>query len=770
MTKIKHKLLKKYFLLNKIKNISKKRKNNIIFTIILFFVLFFGIILAFMIYLLYIKLITPLPDVADFKKIKVSESSVIYDRNGWELYKIYSENRTYVPYEKINKNMINAIVAWEDKRFWNHPGYDKIGIIRAIIKWLQNNNKFTGTSGITQQLAKITYLSNEKSLKRKLKELYLAIELNNNFPKKDILEIYLNKVFFWWNSYWVEQASKTFFWKTALDLNILESSILASLPKAPTSLSPYNKKWFLLWYLLITDKKDKQDTYKILNKKILEGNKNIIKNFSDLILNLKIKQNKYTFEICNILSGNISLFEIDKNNCVEFEKSKLLTFLNSLHFENEKYKIEYKTGRKDYVLWRMLEDRYLTTNQYKQSIIDSFGFEFNKYSDKIKYPHFVMYVKDYLVWKYSEDILKTWWLKVYTSIDPKLQDKAQEILEKQVVINSKKYWASNAALISVNNKTWEILSFIGGVDYFDEKNWGYNNMLLSRLQPWSTFKPFVYILAMIRNSFWSGTILTDAKITFPGGYTPNNSDGKFMWKMTLSKALNYSRNIPAVKLYYAAWKEDFIIKFLDKFGLKSLIQFKQEYKEKYGINYTYSAPMVLWTVQITPLELAQWYSVFANNWIKNTINPILKIVDQNWKILEDFNKYRKIWERIIDSKWSYSMNSMLSDSTKRPRSWNYFLTIPWRKIAAKTWTSTKQYKSEKWTKSSKWKWYHQDIIVPRNMWTIWYTPQITTVVWAWNTTWKELYPKAYWINWAWPIMRDFMKFSHVWLKVENWIK
>jgi membrane peptidoglycan carboxypeptidase len=113
---------------------------------------------------------------------------------------------------------------------------------------------------------------------------------------------------------------------------------------------------------------------------------------------------------------------------------------------------------------------------------------------------------------------------------------------------------------------------------------------------------------------------------------------------------------------------------------------------------------------------------------------------------------------------------ILSDSSKRPKDWNYFLTIPDRKLAAKTWTSTKQYLDNKWSKDSEWKLYKKRIIFPRDMWTVWYTPQITTVVWAWNTSWKELKPKAYGINWAWPIMRDFMNFAHKWKEILDWKK
>jgi membrane peptidoglycan carboxypeptidase len=111
---------------------------------------------------------------------------------------------------------------------------------------------------------------------------------------------------------------------------------------------------------------------------------------------------------------------------------------------------------------------------------------------------------------------------------------------------------------------------------------------------------------------------------------------------------------------------------------------------------------------------------------------------------------------------------MLSDTYKRPKDRNYFLTIPWRKLAAKTWTSTKQYLSKKWSKDSKWRWYRKRIIFPRDMWTVWYTPQITTVVWAWNTSGKELLPKSYGINWTGPIMRDFMIFAHKNLPILEW--
>ncbi|QFR39440.1 hypothetical protein A9Q91_04395 [Candidatus Gracilibacteria bacterium 28_42_T64] len=739
-------------------------KKNIIFKLIVLLLCFLILsLICLFLFLSYLKSIGPFPDVKAYKTIPMHESSVIYDRNGVELYKIYSEKRTYVDYEDININMIHAIIAGEDKRFWKHPGYDGIGILRAIFNGVIHRTKFAGTSGITQQLAKVTYLTDERTIERKVKELYLSIELDSIFEKKDILELYLNKIFFGGNSYGIEQASQTFFGTAASELGVLESSILASLPKAPTGLSPYHKRDKLLGYPFLIQISDKIDTTKILSKENLENNKTQVEVLINFINNLSADHKGDSLKICGIDKKNIkqSHFYIAADGCTNLKINKLLLFLNSISIKNDKFYVEYKTGRKDYVLGRMLEDGYISFDQYKKSLIGSFGFEFKEYSDDIKSPHFVMYVKDYLVQKYGEKLIQEGGFKIYTTIDSKLQDKAQELIEQQVVINTGKFGAKNAALISLDNKTGEILSMVGGVDYFDETNLGYNNMIFARLQPGSTFKPFVYMLAMIQHGFTKNTIFRDKKFTFPGDYIPENSDGKYMGKITLSEALNHSRNIPAVKAYYAAGEEEKIIKFLLPFGIKSLVDFKKDFKKKYGYNYVYAAPMALGTVQITPLELAKAYSVFANSGVKNEVKSLLKVVDSNGKILESIETSKQ-GARILDEKYSYKINSILSNGEDRPKSWNHFLTIPGRQMASKTGTSSKQYKENPEDE--------EDIIVPRDLWTVGYTPQITTVVWAGNTSGEELTGKAYGITGAGPIMRDFMIFVHKDLKVEKWEK
>jgi penicillin-binding protein 1A len=130
--------------------------------------------------------------------------------------------------------------------------------------------------------------------------------------------------------------------------------------------------------------------------------------------------------------------------------------------------IEYNIGRKDFVASQLLEDRKIDGATFQKIIYDGLDFEFKKYSENIRYPYFVMYVKEYLETKYGKDIDITSGLKVYTTIDPLLQEKAEELVKKQVAINKVQFSADNAALVSMDNTDGKIVAMVGGVDYFAE--------------------------------------------------------------------------------------------------------------------------------------------------------------------------------------------------------------------------------------------------------------------------------------------------------------
>jgi membrane peptidoglycan carboxypeptidase len=182
-----------------------------------------------------------LPDVRKLKEANFAETTTIYDRNGNVLYRIYGEeNRIYVPLSKINQKVIDATISIEDKNFYSHFGFDAIGIIRAQLNNLNEENNLQGASTITQQLARNLYLSPEQSFDRKIKELVLSLEIEWYYTKDEILEMYFNKIPYGSNAFGIEAAAKTFFGKPSSELNLVEASILASLPKATPRYSPYS--------------------------------------------------------------------------------------------------------------------------------------------------------------------------------------------------------------------------------------------------------------------------------------------------------------------------------------------------------------------------------------------------------------------------------------------------------------------------------------------------------------------------------------------------
>ena len=744
---------------------SRKKKKSVLFTqrirnVVLFLVIFF--ILSWVIgwFILYQKYLSDLPGTQELKDLEIAETSIIYDKDWGELYNVFVEKRTYVDFSKISDNIVNALIAWEDQRYWENSGIDPIGLARAAINYgTWKSTKVEWTSTITQQLIRNTIISSERKIERKIKEMYLSWKITKDLSKERILELYLNKISFGWNAYGIEQAARTFFWVSAADVNILQASILASLPKGPTYYSPYSNPDRLLWYPYVYSKEDAEAVTKIMTESEIQENSAQLEKLKEFIGGLKLKRlTDSKALICGLSEENVKKhISIDRDGCSVVAYDKLLILLNGIRIEWEETVIEYQTGRKDFILQRMLEDKYIEFDDYKESLLGAFWYKFNEYKEDIKYPHFVFYVKEYIEEKYGKDLLEKWGLRIYTTLDPKLQDEAERIVEKYGAANEANYGAKNSALLSIENSTWKVLAMVWGRDYFDKENKWNVNITTSRLQPGSSFKPFVYALAFDQQRIGTKTPVYDLETKFPWDYTPWNFDGKFKGKMTIMEALNTSRNIPAVKMFFVAGGENKILNFMKTLWVNTPSKFKEEYFENYGKEYAYWASMALGTWLMTPLELASAYSVFANMWKKVDVNPIAKILDTNGEIIEEYTEKEGI--EVINPSLAYIMNYVLSNTSSRPETWNELLAMNGRPVAAKTGTSTKQYGT----------WDDREIF-PRNLWTAGYTPQITTIAWSGNTDGKELGEKWSGLRWAWPIWKDFMEFAHKDKAVASWEK
>ncbi len=180
-----------------------------------------------------------LPSVSALETFQPLQGTKIYDDNDELLTELHVERRIFVPLAHVPQALRDAIIATEDKRFYYHWGVDPIGIARAIVQNYRRGRVVEGGSTITQQLTKVLFLTPDKSLERKIKEAVLALELERRYPKDRILEMYLNQVYFGHGAYGVEAAARTYFGKSVSELNVREAALLAGLPRAPTTYSPF---------------------------------------------------------------------------------------------------------------------------------------------------------------------------------------------------------------------------------------------------------------------------------------------------------------------------------------------------------------------------------------------------------------------------------------------------------------------------------------------------------------------------------------------------
>ena len=191
----------------------------------------------------YARIAATLPPPNELRdRANTFKTTTIYDRDGNLIYEVFpadSGRRTMAPLADISPNMINATLAVEDPNFYQHPGVDPVGVARALYYIFRRGATRPGGSSLVQQLVKLTYLSSEKSMERKIKEAVLSLEINRRYTKDDILEIYLNHIFYGNLSYGVEAAAQTYFGKHASDLTLAETSLLAGIPQYPGQYDPY---------------------------------------------------------------------------------------------------------------------------------------------------------------------------------------------------------------------------------------------------------------------------------------------------------------------------------------------------------------------------------------------------------------------------------------------------------------------------------------------------------------------------------------------------
>lgn len=619
------------------------RKNKRALKIAKFFV--FGIVSSFLIMVLialsiFIYYAGDLPRPERFTEKKFIESTKIFDRTGEIiLYELYGEEkRELVSLENIPQHLIDAVLATEDSNFYSHYGLDFRGILRSIQINLKLRKPASGGSTISQQLIRSTFLTHEKTIGRKVKEIVLALELERRYSKEEILEWYLNQIPLGPNVYGVESASRYFFDKSVREISVAESAILASLIQAPSYLS---------------------------------GNKEIL------------------------------------------------------------------ISRQGHVLNRMVAENYLSEEEKETAKNEDIIF--SEKSQFIKAPHFTLYVQNYLIEKYGRDFLDRGGLKIYTSLDINLQEKAEKAILNGVEKN-KRYNSHNASLTAIDPKTGEILAMVGSANWFGESYPGgcvsgkdclfdpKVNIAIYGIgrQPGSSFKPFVYAAAF-EKGYNDSFIVIDEETNFGifGGkpYIPRNYDGLFRGPVTLRNALAQSLNVPAVKVMAHLVGQEESIEIARKLGITTLNK----------PNSYYGLSIVLGGGEVRLMDMVSSYGVFANDGIKVPTSFILKIEDSSGNIIE---QNKNTGQRIIKSETARLITDILSDNEARAPVFgrNSQLYFSDHDVASKTGT-TNEFK---------------------DAWIIGYTPEIVVGVWTGNNNSAPMI-NAPGITVAAPIWREFIE-------------
>ncbi len=379
-------------------------------------------------------------------------------------------------------------------------------------------------------------------------------------------------------------------------------------------------------------------------------------------------------------------------------------------------------GRKDYVLNLMAEQGYISESERDEA--KKREIKFKGPETNIVAPHFVMYIKDLLADKYGEKMVEQGGLKIYTTLDLYKQKAAEEVIATRTKDYSQKYGANNAALVSIDPKTGQILVMVGSRDYFDDTISGQVNVATRPRQPGSSMKPLVYA-ALFEKGYTPDTILYDVITNFSTNpsepYQPHDYSGKELGPVTIRQALAGSLNIPAVKAIYLADINN-VIDLADNLGYTTLFP-----RNRFGLSF------VLGGAEVKLLEHVNAYSVFARDGQISPIVSILKVEDKDGRVIEEYKPSEK---KALSSKVARMINDILSDNAARTYIFGAknFLNLGARPVAAKTGTTND---------------YH-------DAWTIGYTPSIVTGVWVGNSDNKAMKGKADGSVLAAPIWHDFM--------------
>ena len=608
-----------------------------------------------------------LPDYKFLKNYKPSVSSKVYSGEGELVSDFSAQKRIFVPYNSIPKKVINSFLSSEDKNFFSHPGVDAKGVVRAIINNINNylySKRLEGASTITQQVAKNFLLTNEVSLNRKIKEAILAFRIERSLSKKRILELYLNQIYMGQGAYGIASASLEYFDKPISDLNYVEASLLAALPKAPSKYNPYKN---------IELAKFRRN---LVLKNLFDNNYISNKDYNKFIQQeIKLKKRKKIFledtryYVEDIRKNVVNQFGFEKVYKQGFNiKTPLNLELQNIATSSLRKGLEIYDRRKG---WRGSLTNKKNSKNWKKDL-DKFKLEKSigwniAIVKKIKKFSAIIETNDNLKGVINYNSI-SWTKKEFYDLFnigdiiyvKKIQDSEYELKQLPKV---------NGGIVVMDPFTGRVYALSGG---FSFKKSEFNRASQALRQPGSAFKPFIYALAL-ENNFSPTTLILDAPLVLAQGtdlkmWKPENYGKKFYGPSTLRTGLEKSRNLMTVRI-------------AQQLGIKKIVNFSK----KLGIyeNPDELISIALGSAETTLIKLTSAYCSFVNGGKK--INPILidriqdsegntifntekrecKKCDQISYLSDEIPKVSDRFEQIFSPETAYQITSILEGAIQR---------------------------------------------------------------------------------------------------------
>ena len=632
-----------------------------------FLILSFSLLICILItgYIIYDKLQAELPDIDFLNNVEYQVPLSIYSNDGLLLAQFGEKKRTPIDITKTPQQLINAFISAEDGGFYSHPGVDIKGLIRAATQLLLTGKKKQGGSTITMQVTRNFLLSREKTYKRKIKEIILALRIEQAYSKDKILELYLNKIYLGHRSYGVAAAASTYYGKDLSELTLSQLAMIAGLPKAPSAFNP------------ISNPKRAHQRRDYVLRRMHELNHISLAEFNDAI-----KQPiSASFHANQLKSPAPYIAEMVRKEMVEQYGDKAFT-LGLKVYTTIDSSLQATASKATHAALYSYDQRHgyrSLPHQNKAKFEDS---DFTKTADihsaqvvsvsneiasaKLKDGEIIDLPFENIKWARE--------FKTQNHLGPSLKS-ANELLQvndlilvRQLEDNS---WAltqipnAEAAFVALNSHNGAILALSGGFDFFHNK---YNRATQSKRQPGSGFKPIIYTTAL-ENGYTAASVINDAPVVVAdtnkeSEWRPENYSKKFFGMTPLRTGLRKSRNLISIRL-------------LRDLGIPKVI----DTAHRFGFSTEQlpnSLSLALGSGHATPLQMATVYSVFANGGFLIKPYFIDRIEDHDGNTIfqekpaiacplcdeshTDSNTYAP---RVLSAQVNFLMNSLLRDVVQR---------------------------------------------------------------------------------------------------------